>query len=79
MTRWVDTQGGFTDVVGGVWRPLPAAIRTGCRPQLLEAFVAGERAVHRAMARLERVEVAAGPFADVDTPDDLPGGLQDGR
>ena len=65
--------------VGGVWRPLPAAIRTGCRPQLLEAFVAGERAVHRAMARLERVEVAAGPFADVDTPADLPGGLQDGR
>ena len=66
-------------LAGGVWRPLPAAMRTICRPQLEDAFVGGERAAHRAMARLRRVEVAAGPFADADTPDDLAKGPQDGR
>jgi molybdenum cofactor guanylyltransferase len=66
-------------VVGGVWRPLPAAIRTSCRAQLLEAFNAGERAVHRAIDPLPRVEVAAGPFADADTPEDLAKGPRDGR
>ena len=28
--------------------------------------------VHRALARLERVEVDAGDLGDVDTPEDLP-------
>ena len=33
----------------------------------------GERAVHRAMERLDFVAVDVGALADADTPEDLPG------
>jgi molybdenum cofactor guanylyltransferase len=60
-------------LVDGHWRPLPVALRATARGPLLDAFAQRERAVHRAMARLELVAVDAGPVADADSPEDLPG------
>jgi molybdopterin-guanine dinucleotide biosynthesis protein A len=60
-------------IVGGVWRPLPAAFRAASRPRLVDAFEAGERAVHRAIERLAFVAADVGPMADADTPEDLSG------
>jgi len=57
----------------GAWRPLPCALRRTALAELGAAFDVGERAVHRAFAALERVEVESGPFPDADTPGDLPG------
>jgi molybdopterin-guanine dinucleotide biosynthesis protein A len=59
-------------IVGGVWRPLPAAFRAGSRRGLLEAFEAGERAVHRAIERLDFVSADVGPLPDANSPEDLP-------
>jgi CTP:molybdopterin cytidylyltransferase MocA len=59
-------------VVDDQWRPLPVALRRSARAPLAEAFSEGERAVHRAIERLEFVPVDAGPIADADTPGDLP-------
>lgn len=59
-------------IVGGHWRPLPAAFRTSAHPVLVEAFAEGERAVHRALERLDFVAVDIGELADADTPEDLP-------
>ena len=59
-------------IVDGRWRPLPAALRTTARLALADAFDEGERAVHRAMERLEFVTVDAGALTDADTPKDLP-------
>jgi molybdopterin-guanine dinucleotide biosynthesis protein A len=58
--------------VDGVWRPLPAAFREESRRGLVEAFEAGERAVHRAIGRLAFVAVDVGPLPDADTPEDFP-------
>ena len=60
-------------LVDGTWRPLPCALRSAALASLDDVFAAGERAVHRGLAQLERVEVDAGSFRDADTPDDLPG------
>ena len=60
-------------IVDGHWRPLPAALRTSARDALAEAFADGERAVHRAMERLDFVTVDVGALRDADTPEDLPG------
>jgi molybdopterin-guanine dinucleotide biosynthesis protein A len=60
-------------IVDGQWRPLPAAVRTRVRPALFDVFARGERAVHRAMERLDFVAVDVGVLADADTPEDLPG------
>jgi molybdopterin-guanine dinucleotide biosynthesis protein A len=60
-------------LVEGTWRPLPCALRSTAFTPLDDAFAAGERAVHRGLAGLERVEVEAGSFRDADTPGDLPG------
>jgi molybdopterin-guanine dinucleotide biosynthesis protein A len=60
-------------IVDGRWRPLPAALRRSARPVLSEAFGAGERAVHRAMERLDFVAVDVGALTDADSPEDLPG------
>ena len=60
-------------LVEGTWRPLPCALRSTALTALDDAFAAGERAVRRGLAELERVEVDAGSFPDADTPDDLPG------
>jgi molybdenum cofactor guanylyltransferase len=54
--------------------PLCAAWRIGaCEPTLLAAFVGGERALHRAWSRLDRVEVQVEPGAlrNVNTPESL--------
>lgn len=59
-------------VVAGQWRPLPAALRSVARPALADAFAKGERAVHRALERLDFVVVDVGPLTDADTPEDLP-------
>jgi molybdopterin-guanine dinucleotide biosynthesis protein A len=59
-------------IVDGQWRPLPAALRSPARAVLAEAFAEGERAVHRAIERLDRVAVDVGPLMDADTPEDLP-------
>jgi len=56
----------------GTWRPLPCALRSTALTTLEDTFAAGERAVHRALAEVERVEVDAGSFPDADTPGDLP-------
>jgi molybdopterin-guanine dinucleotide biosynthesis protein A len=60
-------------VIDGAWRPLPCALRVGALEELERVFARGERAVHRALAGLERVEVDAGSFDDADSPGDLPG------
>ncbi|MEY2460667.1 MAG: hypothetical protein QOG30_2497 [Acidimicrobiaceae bacterium] len=60
-------------IVDGHWRPLPVALRGLARAALAEAFAGGERAVHRAMEGVARVEVDLGPLTDADTPEDLPG------
>jgi molybdopterin-guanine dinucleotide biosynthesis protein A len=60
-------------IVDGAWRPLPAAFRAAARPLLLDAFEAGERAVHRAIERLAFVAADVGPLTDADTPEDLQG------
>ena len=60
-------------LVDGTWRPLPCALRSTALTRLGDAFAAGERAVHRGLAELERIEVDAGSFPDADTPDDLRG------
>jgi molybdopterin-guanine dinucleotide biosynthesis protein A len=60
-------------VVGGRWRPLPAALRSSAGPLLAEAFAEGERAVHRAMECLEFVAIDVGALTDADAPEDLPG------
>jgi molybdopterin-guanine dinucleotide biosynthesis protein A len=60
-------------LIDRTWRPLPCALRSTALPALDDAFAAGERAVHRGLAGLERVEVEAGSFRDADTPGDLPG------
>jgi molybdopterin-guanine dinucleotide biosynthesis protein A len=59
-------------IVDGQWRPLPAALRTAAGPVLAEAFAEGERAVHRALERLDFVTVDVGVLTDADTPKDLP-------
>lgn len=59
-------------IVDGQWRPLPAALRSLVRPALADAFAEGERAVHRALERLDFVAVDVGPLPDADTPEDLP-------
>jgi molybdopterin-guanine dinucleotide biosynthesis protein A len=59
-------------IVDGQWRPLPMALRTSARDVLAEAFARGERAVHRAMERLDFVTVDVGALRDADTPEDLP-------
>jgi molybdopterin-guanine dinucleotide biosynthesis protein A len=53
--------------------PLCALWRPTARVILGAAFAAGERAVHRAMADLEVIEVpmARGALINVNTPDDL--------
>ena len=55
------------------WRPLPCAFRKATEPMLRAAFAAGERAVHRALANVVRVEVVTAPMPDADLPGDLPG------
>jgi molybdopterin-guanine dinucleotide biosynthesis protein A len=60
-------------LVDGEWRPLPCALRAEALGELEGAFAGGERAVHRALAALERVVVDAGSFDDADSPGDLPG------
>jgi len=60
-------------IVDGSWRPLPAALRRDARQALADAFADGERAVHRAMERLDFLAVDVGPFHDADTPEDLSG------
>jgi molybdopterin-guanine dinucleotide biosynthesis protein A len=60
-------------LVDGEWRPLPCALRAGATADLERVFASGERAVHRALAALERVDVDAGSFDDADSPGDLPG------
>ena len=60
-------------IVDGRWRPLPAALRAESRSTLAEAFADGERAVHRAMERLDFVAVDVGALPDADSPEDLPG------
>jgi molybdopterin-guanine dinucleotide biosynthesis protein A len=59
-------------IVDGRWRPLPAAFRTEARPALATAFEEGERAVHRAIERLDFVAVDVGALPDADSPEDLP-------
>lgn len=59
-------------IVDGQWRPLPAALRSAACMALSQAFDEGERAVHRAMERLEFVAVDVGALMDADTPEDLP-------
>ena len=59
-------------IVDGRWRPLPAALRTTARRALADSFAEGERAVHRAIERLEFVTVDVGVLTDADTPEDLP-------
>ena len=58
-------------VVDGRWRPLPAALRAAARPALSQAFAEGERAVHRAMERLDLLVVDVGGLPDADTPEDI--------
>lgn len=60
-------------IVDGRWRSLPAAWRTSCLPEVVAAFAAGERSVHRVVESLPYVAVAAGPLADADTPEELEG------
>ncbi|MEY2422939.1 MAG: hypothetical protein QOI95_3006 [Acidimicrobiaceae bacterium] len=59
-------------IVDGRWRPLPAALRTSAHPALVEAFAEGERAVRRALERLDLVAIDVGALPDADTPEDLP-------
>jgi molybdopterin-guanine dinucleotide biosynthesis protein A len=60
-------------IVDGHWRPLPAAFRSVAAGPLAEAFAEGERAVHRAIERVDFVAVDVGPLTDADQPEDLPG------
>lgn len=62
---------GRTDRV----QPLLGAWRPRCMPLVTEAFEAGERAIHRAMARLVVVEVDVPPESvrNMNTPHDLNG------
>jgi molybdopterin-guanine dinucleotide biosynthesis protein A len=63
-------------VTGGHRQFLHAAYRRRARPLVEDAFVAGERALHRALAALPLVQVEGlDPrwLQDADTPDDLPG------
>jgi molybdopterin-guanine dinucleotide biosynthesis protein A len=60
-------------IVEGAWRALPAALRASALPLLEEAFATGERSVHRVVEGLTFVQIDAGPLADADTPDQLPG------
>ena len=59
-------------IVDGQWRPLPAAFRAAARPTLAATFAEGERAVHRAVERLDFLAVDVGALPDADTPGDLP-------
>jgi molybdopterin-guanine dinucleotide biosynthesis protein A len=59
-------------IVDGRWRPLPAAFRAAACAALAEAFADGERAVHRAIERLDFVAVDVGALPDADSPEDLP-------
>jgi len=56
-------------------QPLCAAWRPGSAPALVAAFTSGERAVHRAVASLNCVEVSVPheSVRNVNTPDDLNG------
>jgi len=60
-------------LVDGGWRPLPLAARPSIRRALIGRFKSGERALHRALQGLDRVDVTTDPFRDADVPDDLPG------
>jgi hypothetical protein len=50
---------------------LPAALRAQARDTLSEAFAGGERAVHRALERIDFLAVDVGAMSDADTPEDL--------
>lgn len=58
-------------IVDGRWRPLPAALRSSVLTRLSESFASGERAVHRAVERLDFLAVDVGALPDADTPEDL--------
>jgi molybdopterin-guanine dinucleotide biosynthesis protein A len=60
-------------IVDGAWRALPAALRTSSLAHVAEAFAAGERSFHRVVGALDFVAVDAGPLADADSPEELPG------
>ncbi|MEY4174779.1 MAG: hypothetical protein RI900_1944 [Actinomycetota bacterium] len=66
-----DAAFGRTDRV----QPLLGAWRPRCLPLVAEAFEEGERSIHRAMARLEVVEVDVPPESvrNMNTPRDLNG------
>jgi molybdopterin-guanine dinucleotide biosynthesis protein A len=55
--------------------PACAVWRTDARDRLAAILAGGERAVHRALDRLDVVEAAVEPRAlrNINTPDDLPG------
>ena len=66
---------GDADVAAPPGELLHAAYHRRARAHLATAFVAGERAPHRAVDGLRVVEVPGLPaeaLADADTPDDLP-------
>ena len=75
-------RGGHDVAVGHGTRREPLCAAWRCPPpvELARAFAAGERAVHRAIALLDAVDVAvdADALADVDAPADLPGRGGDG-
>ena len=60
-------------IVDGQWRPLPVALRRDVLAALADAFAQGERAVHRAIERLDFEAIDIGPIVDADAPEDLPG------
>ncbi|MFT3854613.1 MAG: molybdenum cofactor guanylyltransferase [Ilumatobacteraceae bacterium] len=66
--------------VGTRREPLCAAWRSPPPPSLAAALAGGERAVHRAVALLDAVDVPVDPavLGDVDSPADLPGRAADG-
>jgi molybdopterin-guanine dinucleotide biosynthesis protein A len=74
----VDALAGAVDanaavpIVDGRWRALPVALRAAAAPALTAQFDAGERALHRAIACIQFVEVDAGLLTDADEPGDLP-------
>jgi molybdopterin-guanine dinucleotide biosynthesis protein A len=58
-------------IVDGRWRPLPVVVRAAAHDELSQAFAAGERAVHRAIERIDFLAVDVGAVPDADTPEDL--------